>query len=284
MPERFAVPVPCLAQQVAIAALLHRVLERLGGVLVVAFLETRAAAFERLRRDAEPRADARQRARRLDERGGLFGGGRTGNRRRKRRHLHRRRRQRQLDRERRILGRRCGERDDARQGARRRLERTRRCGAGDRQPDRGERDDASHDLPSFFAAPLGAGLGVGVAGLATRALTAVTRSRAQSRSVESGLRLATASYAVSAPFQSCCSSRASPSPASARNFTLPSTSETAPTASKAFAAAAKRFCFSSDSPMRSHASERTASSSLFVATVAYVTADFQFFCLKAALA
>src|SRR5204862_7432719 len=118
--------------------------------------------------------------------------------------------------------RRLGKRDRPRETRQGRGERPRR-GAGQRPPGGGERERAPHGLPAFFGAGLVAGA-AGAAGLlASRVFTAPARSRAQSRSVASGLRLATASYAVSAAFHSCCSSRARPSPASARNLTLPST-------------------------------------------------------------
>src|SRR5439155_503954 len=98
--------------------------------------------------------------------------------------------------------------------------------------DRAER--TPHDRPPSLPAPV---FPSPAGGRPSWLLTDWARSRAQSRSVASGLLLATDSYAVRAPRRSLSCSRASPRPASARLRTPASTSFTPPTASNALAAA-----------------------------------------------
>ena len=208
-------PVARLGQEVAFLPAAHGGLEILHGVVVLALGEVGAAALERLRGDAERRADARERARRRDGRRGLGGDRREDRRQGHCRELRRRRRQGQIDDcDRRLLDRRLGERHERREVRRRGRQRKEGRGESRDRPraQRGEQEDGRRQpAPHDFFSPLGAGLpGCGCA------LTAAARSRAQLRSVASGLLVATASYAARAARISPSCSLARPRPASAR--------------------------------------------------------------------
>src|SRR5438874_2562996 len=178
-------PVARLDDDLAVAPAPRRLLERLRRVVVLGLREARAPAFERLRGHAEERADAREPAR-LRHGGRRLAPGRGRERRKgERRQVRGRRRQRQgRGRERRLLARRLGERHERRelgQGRRERQERLRHDARRNEGPRREEEQDerpAPQEPPPVFG---------------TRPRSAAARSRAQLRSVASGLFAATCS-------------------------------------------------------------------------------------------
>ena len=184
-------PVPGLRDQLALRALARRLLEILRGVLVLALGVVRAPALERLRRDAECRPDARERARRRQRRGRLVRRRHRDGRQGHRRQLGGRRRQRQVEgRDRRLLDRRFGERHEVREIGRRWNQRQQRRRRRRARPgeERGRQRQRERAPDHWRLSPV-----AGAGGLASRPLIAVARLRAQSRSSAFGLFAATAS-------------------------------------------------------------------------------------------
>ena len=179
-------PVARLDDDLAVAPAPRRLLERLRRVVVLGLREARAPAFEGLRGHAEERADACEPAR-LRRGGRRLPAGRGRERREgERRQVRGRRRQRQgRGRERRLLARRLRERHERRelgQGRRERQQRLRRDARRDESPRRREQEQDEHPAPQVPPPVFGA-----------RPRSAAARSRAQLRSVASGLFAATCS-------------------------------------------------------------------------------------------
>src|SRR5947207_1092854 len=179
-------PVAPLDDDLAVAPAPRRLLERLRRVVVLGLREARAPAFEGLRGHAEERADACEPAR-LRRGGRRLPAGRGRERREgERRQVRGRRRQRQgRGRERRLLARRLRERHERRelgQGRRERQQRLRRDARRDESPRRREQEQDEHPAPQVPPPVFGA-----------RPRSAAARSRAQLRSVASGLFAATCS-------------------------------------------------------------------------------------------
>jgi hypothetical protein len=140
-----AQPVARLSQDLALGAGARRALQRLGGLLVLALLEARAAAFERLRRHAHPGPDAGQRARRQNGRDRLVAGRHADSGRWQRRQVAGRGRERHVGEDGWLVDRRGHERHERGEVRRGRLVRARSCG-DQTQPHHDESEDASHDL------------------------------------------------------------------------------------------------------------------------------------------
>jgi len=213
-PVRLAEPEARLEHEVLLLAALRGLLERLRRVVVLPLGDARPAALECRGGDAEERADACERPR-LGQRGGGLRAPRRPHRcGRKRRQVGGRLGEREVTKaDGRFVERHLGERDErgeigrgGHEGEQARGARGRR-GEQYAEDDRGDRA-TPHDRRASFP---------GLAGVRPSWLfTTWARSRAQSRSVASGLPRTTDSYAVRAPRKSLSCSRASPRPASAR--------------------------------------------------------------------